>query len=216
MDISEELAQKMVDEYKTSWTHNKEFDKVGAIVLRNVVDGSTLARPKPDKTALYNYKKHQLVVDETGSNQVQGSIETYNYPDYREYHTHTVRLIIEKAIGRKLYPTYYLDRFYLRNQKLDPHMDREACEISASMLISTTLDEPWPLIVVHPTDNLENVEATPYAATDKDLIVYKGCESIHFRDNMPRGEHVHHQVFFHYVLQDGYRAYAAFDNGRRL
>ena len=55
-------------------------------------------------------------------------------------------------------------------------------------------------------------------------MIYKGCERPHWRDPMPtqdvgrgtlflgeRKEYYYHQIFFHYVLQDGQRAHCAFD-----
>jgi len=51
-------------------------------------------------------------------------------------------------------------------------------------------------------------------------MVYKGCERPHWRDPMPglleskinKDESLYyHQIFFHYVLQDGIRAHHAWD-----
>lgn len=215
-EIQESLAIKMLERKGNSWTNNEEFDQNGAILLKNVVDGSLLIRPKPKTTEVTNYKKRLLITRPSSEAQVLGSIECYNYPEYQYYHRGVVKKIIEEAIGRSLYPTYYYDRFYLQHQSLPAHIDREACEISASMIISTTLTEPWPLYVVKPFDDLSNIDVEMYNATDKDLIIYKGLECIHFRDNMPRGDHTHHQIFFHYVLQDGHRAFCAYDNGRTI
>ena len=58
-----------------------------------------------------------------------------------------------------------------------------------------------------------------------DGMVYKGCERPHWRDPMPgllessleraKGNNAfslyYHQIFFHYVLQDGQRAQYAWD-----
>ena len=54
---------------------------------------------------------------------------------------------LEEAIGRKLYNTYYYDRFYYPGQELTRHADRDACEISVSVHVSTNLegkDADWP------------------------------------------------------------------------
>ena len=47
---------------------------------------------------------------------------------------------LEEALGRKLYNTYYYDRFYYPGQALSLHADRDACEISVSIHISTNLE----------------------------------------------------------------------------
>jgi len=54
-------------------------------------------------------------------------------------------------------------------------------------------------------------------------MVYKGCERPHWREAMPgknkkvfgkKVEPYYHQIFFHYVLQDGQRAHCAWDRAR--
>ena len=59
-------------------------------------------------------------------------------------------------------------------------------------------------------------------------MIYKGCERPHWRDRMPGtletslaqfnqkslDEFYYHQIFFHYVLQDGERAHCAWDMAR--
>ena len=62
-----------------------------------------------------------------------------------------------------------------------------------------------------------------------DGLLYKGCERPHWRDKMPgftgkrskklfgktpTKEQYYHQIFFHYVLQDGNRAHCAWDRLR--
>ena len=55
-----------------------------------------------------------------------------------------------------------------------------------------------------------------------DGLIYKGCERPHWRDVLPTPEKVedaptkyyYHQIFFHYVLQDGQRAHCAWDRAR--
>ena len=64
--------------------------------------------------------------------QVEGSTSRYWHPQYRTIHT-GIRLKLEEIIGRKLYNTYYYDRFYYPGQELTKHADRDACEISVSV-----------------------------------------------------------------------------------
>ena len=58
-------------------------------------------------------------------------------------------------------------------------------------------------------------------------MIYKGCERPHWRDEMPTPkvskifgkkkeatDYYYHQIFFHYVLQDGERAHCAWDRSR--
>ena len=57
-----------------------------------------------------------------------------------------------------------------------------------------------------------------------DGMIYKGCERPHWRYLLPgtidmqlnpsQEQLYYHQIFFHYVLQDGERAHCAWDNGQ--
>ena len=71
--------------------------------------------------------------------QVEGSFNVASFPQYRTIHT-GIRLKLEEIIGRKLYNTYYYDRYYFPGQELTKHADRDACEISVSVHISTNLE----------------------------------------------------------------------------
>ena len=61
---------------------------------------------------------------------------------YRTIHS-GVRRKLEKVLGRKLYNTYYYDRYYFPGQELTKHADRDACEISVSIHISTNLPDDY-------------------------------------------------------------------------
>ena len=227
----------------TAWTRNKDFDKNGYLVVKDLWDVEELYHPVPELRGQLNYYddnpehfNHNEV-----EQQVEGSVARYWHPQYRKIHT-GVRKKLEKILGRKLYNTYYYDRYYFPGQELTKHADRDACEISVSIHISTNLP-----------DNLKDWEfkiKTPDTYTDKkkkdtilipgeeralvlnpgDGIIYSGCDRPHWRDPMPgipkgkkskklfgkapQQEQYYHQIFFHYVLQDGIRAQCAWDRSR--
>jgi alkylated DNA repair dioxygenase AlkB len=224
----------------TTWTRNESFDKNGYLVIKNLWNPEELYHPVPLERGQYNYwdknPEHYSHVPVEG--QVEGSTARYWHPQYREIHS-GVRMKLEEALGRKLYNTYYYDRFYYPGQALSLHADRDACEISVSIHISTNLegkDKDWPLWIKTPdtyTDKYKNIIKTPgenrsVILGPGDGMVYKGCERPHWRDPMPtprrkkrdiilrrKGkEYYYHQIFFHYVLQDGQRAHCAFDMAR--
>ena len=224
----------------SAWTKNKDFDKNGYLVVKDLWDVEELYHPLPELRGQLNYYDK----DPTNFNhnpletQVEGSCARYYHPQYRQIHS-GVRKKLEKIIGRKLYNTYYYDRYYFPGQELTKHADRDACEISVSIHISTNLP-----------DNLKDWEfkiKTPDTFTDKkkkdtilvpgeeralvlnpgDGIIYSGCDRPHWRDAMPtppkkkklfgkeeNTEYYYHQIFFHYVLQDGQRAHCAWDRAR--
>lgn len=99
-------------------------------------------------------------------------------------------------MGRKLYNTYYYDRYYFPGQELKRHADRDACEISVTVHISTNLegeDANWPIWIKTPdtyvdkkkTQILIPGENRSVVLQAGDGMVYKGCERPHWRDPMP-------------------------------
>ncbi len=203
----------------SSKTNNDEFDKNGYLVIKNLWDPKELYHPVPNVRGMIRYWGKKIdqfnYIEEEA--QVKGSLARYWYPQYREIHT-GIRLKMEKAIGKKLYNTYYYDRFYFPGQELTKHLDRPSCEISSTVHISTNLKTPWPVWV----ENLEG-KGIPINLDPGDGIVYKGCERIHWREPMPteyknkwlrikeKEDLYYHQIFMHYVLADGIRSHFAGD-----
>ncbi len=220
----------------TSWTHNEEFDKNGYLVIKDLWDPEELYHPLPPERGQINYwgKNMDQFNHDPVEQQVEGSLARYWHPQYRKIHT-GIRLKLEEVIGRKLYNTYYYDRFYFPRQPLTKHADRDACEISVSVHISTTLKECWPFKIKTPDTYVDKKkkdivlipgEERSLCLDPGDGLLYKGCERPHWRDAMPGGkkskklfggsitEDYYHQIFFHYVLQDGQRAHCAWDKAR--
>ena len=224
----------------TAWTRNEKFDKDGYIVIKDLWDVDELYHPAPELKGQYNYYDNnpEHFNHVPLENQVEGSTARYWHPQYRKIHS-GIRTKLEKAIGRKLYNTYYYDRFYNPGQELTKHADRDACEISVTIHVSTNLqgeDADWPVWIKTPdkyTDKKKTQILVPgenrsLVLKPGDGMVYKGCERPHWRDPMPgtqkknkklfgktkQQELYYHQIFFHYVLQDGQRAHCAWDRAR--
>lgn len=194
----------------TSWTRNEFFDNNGYLILKQLCDPEKLYHPVPDErgTIIYNGKslKNRIYKDEA---QVEGSLARYSHPQYRETHSKILK-VLEDIIGRKLYKTYYYDRFYFTGQELWKHLDRPSCEISVSVHVSTNLKQFWPINVSGSLGETISIELER-----GDALLYKGCELPHWREKMPVESETknlyYHNIFFHYVLQDGNRAHHAFD-----
>ena len=232
------LDELLVNERKntgTAWTRNEQFDKEGYLVVKDLWNPDELYHPLPEQRGQLNYwdmdvTKYTHIEKEA---QVDGSLARYWHPQYRTIHT-GIRHKLEKIIGRKLYNTYYYDRYYFPGQELSIHSDRDACEISVSVHISTNLrgeDANWPFKIKTPdtyTDDTRRVvdvagEERSLVLKPGDGLLYKGCERPHWRDPMPgrrkrdilfKNPYYYHQIFFHYVLQDGERAHCAWDQAR--
>jgi len=234
----------MIQERKntgTTWSNNKEFEKDGYLIVKDLWDPEELYHPLPELRGQLNYWDN----DPTHFNhiplesQVEGSVARYWHPQYRTVHS-GVRKKLEKIIGRKLYNTYYYDRYYFPGQELTKHADRGACEISVSIHISTDLPDDlkdWPFKIKTPDTYTDKKKTSILVPGEErigilnpgDGLLYKGCERPHWRDPMPSPrirkrdkllrkkiptEYYYHQIFFHYVLQDGQRAHCAWDRSR--
>ena len=201
-------------------TNNKFFDENGYLVVKNLYDPEKLIENNvPGVRGQLNYFDNSLtnVRHIALESQVNGSLSRYAYPPYKSAHT-DIKKIIEEKIGKKLYRTYYYDRFYFPGQELEKHVDRDSCEISVSVHIGTNLNKKWEFELYSVNGEHKKISLMP-----GDGLLYKGCEICHWRSPMPGklensvrkflnlGELYYHQIFFHYVLSEGHRSHHAFD-----
>ena len=224
----------------TAQTKNDDFERDGYIRVENLWDPEELYHPVPDMRGQLNYwdRNPQNFNYQEVESQVEGSLSRYWHPQYRTIHS-GVRKKLEKVLGRKLYNTYYYDRFYFPGQALTKHADRDACEISVTVHISTNLPDDlkdWPVKIKTPDTYVDEEKSAVLVPGEErscilnpgDGMIYKGCERPHWRDPMPtpkvrkrdkwlrraQPNYYYHQIFFHYVLQDGQRAHCAWDRSR--
>ncbi len=200
-----------------SKTNNEIFDNQGYLVVRDLWNPEELYRKVPSKGGQIHYwgKKLNEFTYAGEDTQVNGATGCYNHPQYRNIHSQ-IRLKLEKIIGKKLYNTYYFDRFYFSNQKLEKHIDRPSCEISLSIHISSNSKTSWPIFVKTPNGDDASINLSA-----GDAILYKGCEVIHWRNEFDKRnillhnsipQKYYHQLFFHYVLSNGNNVHYAFDS----
>ena len=226
----------------TAWTRNDKFEKDGYLKVENLWDPEELYHPVPNLRGQLNYydKNPDNFNHQDVENQVEGSVSRYWHPQYRNIHS-GISKMLEDTLGRKLYNTYYYDRYYFPGQELKKHADRDACEISVTVHVSTNLPDDlkdWPIKIKTPdkyTDKKKTSVLVPgeersCVLNPGDGMIYKGCERPHWRDAMPgipvgkkskklfgkkqTEEYYYHQIFFHFVLQDGNRAHCAWDRSR--
>ena len=217
----------------TTWTRNEQFEKDGYLVIKNLWEPKELYHPVPEQKGMLNYwgKRIDQYNYTPVENQVEGSLARYWHPQYRTIHS-GIRMKLEEVLGRKLYNTYYYDRYYFSDQELTKHVDRNACEISVTVHVSTNLKKPWPIWIKTPDTYLDEKKTQIISRGENRSVVlepghgmiYKGCERPHWREKMPKNnkgifnksdeELYYHQIFFHYVLQDGKRAHCAWDQAR--
>lgn len=206
----------------SSPTGDSEFDRIGCRIIRNICDPELLICPVPELKGQFSYygdyhKFSHIPVEQ----QVPGSCARYNYPFFKEAHA-VVRKNIEKSIGTQLYQTYYYDRFYSPGQDLKYHIDRDACEISCTIHISTNLKDKYPILIKTMTGEVISANLK-----SGDGLLYKGCQMPHWREKMPgvkrnfirkilgMKELYYSQIFMHYVLANGTRSHWAGDKGTK-
>jgi hypothetical protein len=111
---------------------------------------------------------------------------------------------MEFYTGLPLYPTYSFARVYKHGDVLKPHRDRPACEVSISLNLGQTPDDPWPLYLRDHDNNVFGARLQP-----GDALIYRGIELAHWREAY-QGEKMA-QVFLHYVDRNGPNADQKFD-----
>jgi hypothetical protein len=217
-DLRKEIDLQEIRTTGSSPTNNKKFDKIGCQIVRNICDPKLLICSVPEIKGQFTYHGDYNKFSHTPVElQVPGSCARYNYPQFKEAHS-IVRQNIEKLIEKKLYNTYYYDRFYSPGQDLKYHLDRDACEISCTIHIGTNLKDKYPIFIKTVTGEVIEADLKP-----GDGLVYKGTERPHWREKMPGvkrnkirkllgiDELYYHQIFMHYVLADGIRSHCQND-----
>lgn len=132
-----------------------------------------------------------------------------------------LRPAFEQVSGKRLLPTYSYARLYKKGEVLAPHLDRESCEISATITLGFS-DKTWPIFFGDNKDgSLQSIVSandmtniTQVDMTVGDAILYKGMEKYHWREELDGDWHA--QVFLHYVDADGKYANKANDNRMAL
>jgi hypothetical protein len=139
-----------------------------------------------------------------GDRQVPGTPSCYGDPEMDRL-LETLLVPIERATSLRLYPTYSYFRIYKHGDTLFRHLDRPACEVSASVSLGFRTSRPWPLWIEGPR-RTAHITLAP-----GDGVLFRGLECPHWR-NPFRGRWAV-QVFLHYVERSG--AYADWKYDRR-
>jgi hypothetical protein len=108
------------------------------------------------------------------------------------------------VVGTDLWPSYSYARIYHRGASLKPHLDRDACEITATVTISAACRDPWPICI-----RARSGVPLEFSADIGDMIVFCGAELEHWRNPLPNDWQL--QVFLHYVRKNGAFSHLRFD-----
>lgn len=113
---------------------------------------------------------------------------------------------VDRLCGENVLPTYAYGRIYTNGEILGRHRDRDACEISLTVTLQKDMID-WPICIQKP-----NGEEVSINLDVGDAVLYLGCQADHWREAYKGNMQT--QVFLHYVIVNGSRAYAYFDNGK--
>lgn len=124
-----------------------------------------------------------------GDSQYENSYSSYGHHIFESLMIY-LKPLVEKEVGKLLFPTYSYARIYWKGDELKKHKDRPSCEYSVSICIDYK-DKPWDMY-------FDNECFTLFPG---DLIIYKGCEIEHWR--LPYDGLEQTQAFLHYVDANG-------------
>jgi hypothetical protein len=183
-------------------TNAIEFRAKWYIIKRAVIDDASLSF-----LHAYALARAQSNFIALGDAQIADAPVAYGDP-HLDTLLESVRGRVEQFTGFRLWPTYSYLRVYKRGNLLKAHRDRPACEISMTINIGMSADEPWPIWIAGPM-GIASVSLNP-----GDGLIYRGCDCYHWRE--PFAGNYLAQVFLHYVDQSGPNAEYKFDKRPRL
>lgn len=118
------------------------------------------------------------------------------YSNYADFSTETLLMKLLKTMKKKikinLIPAYSYARVYEKGSLLKKHKDRASCEISTTLNLGGDI---WPIFLE------ENKKIKKINLTPGDMLIYKGCELEHWRDEFAGKVCI--QVFLHYIDKEG-------------
>ena len=200
-----------------------QFNQDGYLVLNNVIP--------LDICGIVT--KYALLQEQTAYNPEVGNNAQVEYAHAVYADTLMESLIsfvqphLEKSTGLNLCPTYTYFRVYRPGMILARHKDRASCEISTTICFGYNYetadpDYNWGLYVDKDSRTVKKPAGSFTSANNigtmvkqqpGDVIIYRGCEIEHWRDEF-RTEQGSYQIqaFFHFIDKDGpYYPKYAFD-----
>jgi len=140
------------------------------------------------------------------------SYSEYGNPIMDSILKYSLKTLKEKT-KKNLIPTYSYWRFYEKDDKLEKHIDRESCEISATINLGydySNLEKNekynWPIFLKN-----KNNEDVAINLNIGDMLIYSGCVLEHWRDNLKGLNQT--QLFIHYNEENG--RYNILNDGRK-
>lgn len=187
---------------------NETFDKTGYIKVEKFIDEKTT-----QTVSLYleNKIKRGEWVPKSEEELEEGNCSKLHYyaDPLLEVILKEYLPLVEEQTGLELQPTYSYARVYQEGEELNAHIDRPSCQISVTVNVAY-IGENWPIWMQH-----ENNDPAKFLLTPGDAVIYKGCEVMHWRRELPEGQ-LYVQFMLHYVDKNGPYAGYKFDERESL
>lgn len=179
-------------------TDAERFEKHGCVLVKNFIDEQTIA-------VVSQYFENKIRRGEWIEVADKGdptSRFAYYADPLIEVLLQASKEAVEDATGKGLEPTYSYSRIYQAGEKLSPHVDRPACEISVTVNVATK-GEFSPVYTQYGQNDPEKHVLNP-----GDAVIYMGCDVMHWRQPLREGQ-LNVQFMLHYVDKNGpYAEYA--------
>lgn len=181
-------------------TDAEHFEKHGCVLVKNFIDEQTIA-------VVSQYFENKIRRGEWQEAKKEGDLTSrfaYYADPLIEVLLQASKEAVEDATGKELLPTYSYSRIYQPGERLSPHIDRPACEVSVTVNVATK-GEFSPIYTQYGQNDPEKHVLNP-----GDAVVYMGCDVMHWRQELKEGQ-LNVQFMLHYVDKHGLNAEYAKD-----
>lgn len=172
----------------------KQFEKNGYLVIPDLISKEMLDFIK-------SYYFLRIRAGHATSGDIQAAFSQCFYSDSLSETLLIKNMkIFSDAIGIELLPSYSYTRLYSQKDVLEKHIDRESCEISATLSLAIPAESdinPICFSTKKDDDDFASVELKP-----GDACIYKGSELWHWRPPFTN-QKWYLQTFLHYVKKNG-------------
>jgi hypothetical protein len=135
-----------------------------------------------------------------GDAQVEGRFG-WNNELLARFFQHQLTSYVGQSVGTPVKPSYAYVSAYQGGAVLKPHLDREQCEFTVSLLVERTTENElveWPIYFDTPRGTVELLQSVGEA------ILFRGTKLPHYRPRLADGQ-TYLSLLFHYVPVDFHR-----------
>ena len=198
--------------------HNEYFSKNKYVIIPNLLDNNLVkliskyfeySINNPVRSTLDSIHTTEILRRRYWSSNLDTIASVSRYADpFVEALLDELKPVFEQVAGKRLHSTYSFSRVYMSGDSLKPHVDRPACEYSATISIAYKNIDSWPISM-----QIRDRSAGPATCSLQpgDAVLYKGCEVTHWREKLDVPNAITVQFMLHYVDADGVNSKYKYD-----